>query len=365
MPLTLLDADARDGWAAALGGSREAVQALLDGFDAQARAQAAARLGPLGAPALRGLTALQDLLHRVHGRRHGAELDQVAALAGRAPSEVLLANLAYEHGCSTFLCDGRAGPLHARNLDWPFPGGLLRRHGCVLRVHGAPAGGYAVVGWPGLLGALTAVAPGRFTVSVNYVRHRRAGLWRLLARAAGGALPVAWAVREALEQSGSFADAVDRLRAAPILTPALVALAGPRRGEAVVLERTARGCAVRRLEEGVLSVANHYEAAGLAGQCVDYDAGGSATRKAILVRGLARAAPRDARAALCLLAPAVRPETQQQAVMRAGDGLLVARAPGERARRVDLSLLDAPRPRRPPRSPAGPRSRGRHRRGAR
>ncbi|GEJ56175.1 hypothetical protein AMYX_09160 [Anaeromyxobacter diazotrophicus] len=363
MPLTLLDADARDGWAAALGGSREAVRALLDGFDAQARAQAAAQLGPLGGPALCALRALQDLLHRARGRRHGAELDRVAALAGRAPAEVLLANLAYEHGCSTFLRDGPGGPLHARNLDWPFPGGLLRRHGCVLRVHGAPAGGYAVVGWPGLLGALTAVAPGRFTVSVNYVRHRRGGLARLLARAAGGALPVAWAVREALERSGSFADAVERLRAAPLLAPALLALAGPRRGEAVVVERTPRGGALRRLEEGALSVANHYEAAGLAGQCVDYDAGGSAARKAILVRGLARAAPRDARAALWLLAPAVRPETQQQAVMRAGDGLLVVRAPGERARRIDLSPLGAPRP--PRRSPAGPRSRGRRRDGAR
>ncbi|HEX8909348.1 MAG TPA: hypothetical protein VF805_09090, partial [Anaeromyxobacteraceae bacterium] len=201
VPFEILDLEARDGWAAAFDAQRGGLVALLDGFTAQARTTAEARLGPLGAPALRGLSALLDLLHRAHGRRHGPELETVAALSGRAPSEVLFANLAYEFGCSTFLREGAAGPLHARNLDWPFPGDLLRRHGCVLRVHGAPAGGYGVVGWPGLLGALTAVAPGRFTVSVNYVRHRRGGLGRLLARAAAGALPGSWAVREALERA--------------------------------------------------------------------------------------------------------------------------------------------------------------------
>ncbi|HEX7489393.1 MAG TPA: hypothetical protein VF341_10830, partial [Anaeromyxobacteraceae bacterium] len=163
MPFTLLDveASAPGGWAAAFLTRRADLGALLDGFSAQASARAAARLGCAGPAAVAGLGTILDLLHRCHGRRHGAELDLLAAAAASGP----------------------AGPLHARNLDWPFPGALLRRHGCVLRVHGAPAGGYAVVGWPGLVGALTAAAPGRFTVSVNFVRHRRGGLGRLLARA--------------------------------------------------------------------------------------------------------------------------------------------------------------------------------------
>ena len=255
MPFTLLDveASAPGGWASAFVSQPAGLATLLDGYAAQARARAAARLGCAGPAALAGLRAILDLLHRWHGRTHGTELDLLAAAAGRGRAELLLANLAYDLGtlgCSTFLRDGRSGPLHARNLDWPFPGALLRRHGCVLRVHGAPAGGYAVVGWPGLVGALTAVAPGRFTVSVNFVRHRHDGLARLLARAALGALPVPWAVRDALDHARTFSEATERLRRAPLLAPVLLALAGPRRGEAVVVERTAGGAELRLATAG-------------------------------------------------------------------------------------------------------------------
>ncbi len=365
MPFTLLDveASAPGGWAAAFVTQPAGLGALLDGFDAQARARADARLGCAGPATLAGLRAILDLLHRWHGRRHGAELDVLASAAGQRPAELLLANLAYDLGtlgCSTFVQDGRGGPLHARNLDWPFPGALLRRHGSVLRVHGAPAGGYAVVGWPGLVGALTAAAPGRFTVSVNFVRHRRGGLGRLLARAARGALPVPWAVRDVLDHARTFADATERLRQVPLLAPVLLAVAGPRRGEAVVLERTADGAELRRPRGGALCLANHYQAPGLAGASIDYDRGGSAGRLAVLERGLAHTAPADAGAALRLLAPAVRAETQQQVVMRARDGLLVVRVPGERARAIDLTGLDGGSPRparsgaraRPPARPA-------------
>lgn len=356
VPFTLLDveASAPGGWAAAFLTRRSDLGALLDGFSAQARARAAARLGCAGPAAVAGLGTILDLLHRWHGRRHGAELDLLAAVAATGPAELLLANLAYDLGtlgCSTFVQDGPEGPLHARNLDWPFPGALLRRHGCVLRVHGAPAGGYAVVGWPGLVGALTAAAPGRFTVSVNFVRHRRGGLGRLLARAARGALPVPWAVRDALDHARTFAEATERLRRTPLLAPVLLALAGPRRGEAVAVERTACGAELRRPLGGALCLANHYQAAGLSGASVDYDAGGSAARLALLERGLERTAPSDARAALRLLAPAVRAETQQQVVMRARDGLLVVRVPGERARVIDLGATGGER-RRPARSAA-------------
>jgi len=357
VPFTLLDveASAPGGWAGAFARRPAGLDALLDGFGAQVRARAAARLGCAGPAALAGLRAILDLLHGWHGRRHGAELDLLAAAAGRGRAELLLANLAYDLGtlgCSTFLQDGRVGPLHARNLDWPFPGALLRRHGCVLRVHGAPAGDYAVVGWPGLVGALTAVAPGRFTVSVNFVRHRRDGLGRLLARAAGGALPVPWAVRDALDHARTFAEAAEWLRRAPLLAPVLLAVAGPRRGEAVVLERTTGGAELRHPLDGALCLANHYQAPGLTGASVDYDEGGSSARLALLERGLARAAPANPGAALRLLGPAVRPETQQQVVMRARDGLLVVRVPGERTRAIDLSATGGGGARRRARSAA-------------
>ena len=59
----------------------------------------------------------------------------------------------------------RLGPLGglaaelARTLDWPFPG--LGRFVELVRMRG-PAGEFINVTWPGYVGALTALAPGRF-----------------------------------------------------------------------------------------------------------------------------------------------------------------------------------------------------------
>lgn len=344
--------DAADprGWARALAPVRDEGRALLAAFRAQSRA-AAAEMGPAGPAALSALSAGLDALHRLRGGSRGAELDAVAKALGAPPAEVLLANLAYDlaavapasrlqgPGCSTLIADQRPGPLHARNLDWRFPGDLLRRHLHAFAVHGAPAGAYVVIGWPGLVGALTAIAPGRFSVSVNFVRLRGEHVGRLLARLARGALPVPWAVRDALDHARSYEEAVTRLARSDLLAPAILAVAGPARGEGCVVERSARGFALRRLDRtvcGVVCATNHYLAAGLAGRSVDYDEGSSLARLPA-VAAQARGA-RDVRSALAALAPAVRDElTQHQVVMRAADGLCVVRVPGQRARRVRVT----------------------------
>jgi hypothetical protein len=338
------------GWARALAPVRDEGRALLAAFREQARAAAAAS-GPAGRAGLLALRTALDALHRLRGAPLAAELDGVAAVLGAPRAEVLLANLAYDlaavarlegPGCSTLVADGRPGPLHARNLDWRFPGELLRRHLHAFSVRGAPAGPYVLIGWPGLVGALTAVAPGRFSVSVNFVRLRGEHVGRLVARLARGALPVPWAVRDALDHARNYDEAVARLSAAPLLAPAILAIAGATRGEGCVVERSASGFAIRPLDlesRGAVCATNHYLAPGLAGRSVDYDAGSSFARlPAVAAR--ARGA-RDVASALAALAPTVQePLTQHQVVMRAADGLCVVRVPGQRARRV---RAEAPR----------------------
>ena len=57
-----------------------------------------------------------------------------------------------------------------RTLDWPFNG--LGRHIAVAHMRGA-GGDFFSVTWPGYVGALTAMAPGRFAACVN-----QAPMWR-------------------------------------------------------------------------------------------------------------------------------------------------------------------------------------------
>jgi hypothetical protein len=141
-------------------------------------------------------------------------------------------------------------------------------------------------------------------------------------------------VRDALDRARSYRDAVARLSAAPLLAPAILAVAGATAGEACVVERTAGAAEVRRLEGGRLCATNHALSAALEGRSIDYDAGSSVARLAALSAGRR---PGTVRAALAALAPTVREGlTQHQVVMRAADGLLVVRVPGQRARRFRL-----------------------------
>ena len=61
-------------------------------------------------------------------------------------------------------------PWLARTLDWPFPG--LGRYVEIARMQGA-AGEFFNVTWPGYVGVLTALAPGRFGASINQAPLRR------------------------------------------------------------------------------------------------------------------------------------------------------------------------------------------------
>jgi hypothetical protein len=350
-PPLLLDASDPRGWERAIAPARDDARALLAAFQAEVRAAARGALGPLSpaAPAAAGaLGAVVAALHRARGAPRQGELASIGRALGAPRGDLLVANLAYDlaavaplalalqgPGCSTLVADGPAGPLHARNLDWRFPGDLLRRHVRVVVVRGAPAGPYAIVGWPGLVGALTAVAPGRFSVSVNFVRLRGESLPRLLARAAAGALPVPFAVRDALDLDRSYERAVARLSDAPLLAPTILTLAGARSGEGCVVERAAGAAALRRLTAAGLCATNHALAGPFAGRSIDYDAGSSLARLAALAGACDLRPPATPRAALAALGPTVREElTQHQVVMRAADGLLVVRVPGQRARRV-------------------------------
>jgi hypothetical protein len=318
-------------WRQARRGMRPA-KALLRAFASQVEAVAT----PVGAFALRKVAGS---MHTLLGSAFGDEVDELAALLGVDASEVVLANLAYDlshaAACSTFVAARPGGPLHARNLDWSFPGTLLRKHTCVVRARNHPVGDYASVTWPGLFGVLTGIAPGRFAVTVNWVAHNTESDWKGVAwRAAQGYMPVSWAVRRAFDTAADFEEAVTQLKSIALVAPVLFTVSGVKRGEGVVIERSAETAKVRKIEDGAVCVTNHYVTGKLGRSNRDLEGMDTEPRLGHLEGNVATVS--DGASALRLLSSKVllRDDTQHQVAMRAKDGLLVVRVPGERAKTV-------------------------------
>src|SRR5690242_2588267 len=180
-----------------------------------------------------------------------AEIEAIVAALG-FPG-VWLLNASYQWSCTALAREEGAAPWLARTLDWPFPG--LGRHAEVARMRG-PAGEYLSVTWPGYVGVLTAMAPGRFAAAINQAPLRRRTLhpWLRLYDIAANAvntwrrvrhIPPDQLLRVVFEECISFAEARQRLETTPIARPVIYTLAGCRAGERCVIERTEDGFSTR------------------------------------------------------------------------------------------------------------------------
>lgn len=192
------------------------------------------------------------------------EVAQIADIAGRPG--IWFVNASYEWGCTTRVDDAPA-PLLRRTLDWPFPG--LGRHVEVTLQDGG-AGLYANVTWPGAVGVLTAVAPGRFAAAINQGPMYRRSLatpllpfdfglnavetWRRTER-----WPVAHLLRHVFDTCGSFEEAVAVLARTPVAKPVFFSLVGLEAGDVCLIERTETTAHIQR---GCCTIANDWHPAG-------------------------------------------------------------------------------------------------------
>lgn len=190
-----------------------------------------------------------------------AAVDRVGAMLGTPGAHLL--NYSYEWGCTSAAGEDLAagGPTLLRTLDWPFPG--LGR-AVVLVEHAGPAGAYASVTWPGLVGVLTGCAPGRFAAAINQPPLPLPSCGKAVGWLAARwlvnrstALPPSHLLRLAFETCKSFAEAVAMLETTPLCMPAIFVVAGSEPGERIVIERT-RGEAFR---PELPAAANHWAAA--------------------------------------------------------------------------------------------------------
>ena len=167
-------------------------------------------------------------------------------------------NGSYQWSCTALAREEDGTPWLARTLDWPFPGlGRFVELACMR----GPAGEFINVTWPGYVGVLTALAPGRFAASINQgpMRRRSHGralrLYDLAANALGTlcharAIPPDQLLRRVFEEASNYDDARRMLETTPVARPVIYTLAGCRADERCVIERTEDGFNTRTDEHG-------------------------------------------------------------------------------------------------------------------
>jgi hypothetical protein len=189
-------------------------------------------------------------------RSQSPYVDEVRAIASALGFPgIWFLNGSYQWSCTALARDEGGAPWLARTLDWPFPG--LGRFVDVARMEG-PAGEFYNVTWPGYVGVLTAMAPGRFAACINQAPMRRrtqARALRLVDFALNGmntlrrerAIPPDQLLRLVFEQACNYADARHMLETTRVARPVIYTLAGIRPGEC---------CVIERMEDGFKTYAN-------------------------------------------------------------------------------------------------------------
>lgn len=206
----------------------------------------------------RAATAFVPLLDRLARRwlersrsPYVAEIEAIAGSLGF--SGIWFLNGSYQWGCTTLARSENGENWLARTLDWPFPG--LGRHAEIAHMRGR-AGEFFSVTWPGYVGALTALAPGRFAAAVNQAplwrrtRHRALRFYDMAANAVHTwrnvrHMPPDQLLRAAFETCRSYGEARATLETVPIARPVIFTLAGCGRDERCVIERTEDGYLTR------------------------------------------------------------------------------------------------------------------------
>ena len=252
--------------------------------DGAAELAAAARRtlpGPL-------LPLLDTLSRRWAARSANPYRDEVARLSARIGTGAWFMNFCFEWGCTTGVAPDPAGPgmRMLRTLDWPFHG--VGRHVLVARQSG-PAGSFLNLTWPGFVGVITAMAPGRFALAINQAPLVRRGYLPLAADWAANRvqvfrsrfLPPVHVARQAMETCRSYEEAKEMLETTPLALPAFFALAGAGERDGCIVERTETRAWVH---PAPAAVANHWLTQGLKGS----PRGNESRRRHRLMNGLSR-----------------------------------------------------------------------------
>jgi hypothetical protein len=186
------------------------------------------------------------------------ELDGVSAALDGDPGAYLI-NLAFEMGCTTgAIPDPEGGMRLLHTMDWNLEG--LGRMFVAARRH-APAGLWVNITWPGYVGCLQGVAPGRFAAAINHAPLPAKGppaiAWPLSKLRWYGqkGIPPSFLLRKVFDECPDFYSAIEMIEKTPICYPAIFSILGPEEGEFVIIERTE---AAKSTQKRAPAVTNHW-----------------------------------------------------------------------------------------------------------
>ena len=306
------------------------------------RAEALLDLAKAGYPAI--AVRLGDRVSRRWLEKHANPyLDEVHAVARSlgTPGAYFL-NVNHEWGCTSAVGpapDGGGNRL-IRVLDWRFDG--LGANLVAARIAG-PAGPWINLTWPGFVGCVQGLAPGRFAAAFHQAPMRRRTPvmpldWALnrgrVWRTAG--LPPAHLLRRAFETCADYGSAKALLAETPLAVPAIFLLSGPGPGQGCVIERLERQAFVRAQPA---AAANHWTAPGFGG-------GAPRGQESHARQDLMAARQADAGTDFAWLrAPLLNPTTRLVMIAEPASGRLVARgyeAGGPATRTLAVSGSKAP-----------------------
>ncbi len=183
------------------------------------------------------------------------EIDFIASISNFSSNEVLIANLYYDilkfyFGCTAFAVSNGQAVMHGRNLDWHTENNLLGMHSLIFNFKQEGKTLFKTIGWPGFIGTLSGIRPGKFSLTLNAV---------LSEDAPEIAMPVSFLLRDILTSSNSFQEAMQKLENTKIASDCLILLSGISADEKIVIERTPKRFATRTSDSGYIIVTNDYK----------------------------------------------------------------------------------------------------------
>ncbi len=205
--------------------------------------------------------------------RYMRELGTIANLL-RKPGTFAL-HAMFESMCTTYAGPAKGGndAQLVRVLDWRTPG--LGTYAYIVHVKGPRS--WVALTWPGFVGVIQGMVPGKFAVALNQApmpRHyhgvstdpfgtvvsdwffNRVRTWRT-----NGKMP-AHLIREICEQAGSYAEALDLLQSESLCIPGIFSIVGTQASEHAVVERVEDRASIT----GKTCAANHFDTPGWGGR---------------------------------------------------------------------------------------------------
>lgn len=200
-----------------------------------------------------------DLAYRCFGGCYQQEMRYIARGMGVPASLGVVLNCTYElshmlDGPTPFGCTAGVkwvpgvGMVHVRNMDWPLA--MIGPATCLFNYTDGDRS-FVSVGITGLVGVLSGMLPGGYSVTINWAPSLSRPTWDW------GPL---FLLRHVLETCDTYDEAVMELADTPISTSVFYVVCGTKKGQACVLERTSDDCEIREMgRSDVLVQSNHFQ----------------------------------------------------------------------------------------------------------